>query len=354
VRLITIFDKLKIQRPEIIKVLEKQDKLRSQAASLFFSKEENRDIDFTSLWAKVMDANIRWFNGEDVRGLLTIKEMRFLARLHRNAVEFRSNKIQKQSSFMTDVKIVSVNLDGVPAEWQIAPGVSKDKVILYFHGGGYIMGSPNFTRLISVRLGIALKARILSIDYRLAPEHPYPKGIEDCISSYKWLLSNNFDPKNIVIAGDSAGGYFSLITLVKLRNEGIPLPAGAILFSPATDLALTGETIITNAPTDPILADLGIFWWNECYLSGADPFSGEVSPLFAALTGLPPLLIQVSTSEMLYDDARRFVKEAKKAGVEVILQTWDDTLHEFQIYDLSESTEAFDKAREFTEKLFEF
>jgi acetyl esterase/lipase len=299
-----------------------------------------------------MDGNDRWFKGEDVQGLLTMKEMKFLARMHRNAVEFRSNEGQKQASFMTDVKIESVDLDGVSAEWQIVPGAREDKVILYIHGGGYIMGSPNFTRLISVRLGIVTKARILSIDYRLAPEHPYPQGIEDCISSYKWLLSKGFDRKNIIISGDSAGGYFTLITLVKLRNEGIILPAGAILFSPATDLASTGDSNITNGPTDPILADLGVFWWIECYLAGADPFSPEVSPLYADLTNLPPILAQVSTSEMLYDDARGFVGKAKKAGVDAILQTWDESLHEFQIYDLPESTEAFEKARDFAQKIF--
>ncbi len=299
-----------------------------------------------------MDGNARWFNGKEVRNLLTMDEMRFLAKLHRNAVEFRSNERQKQESFMNEVKIEPVDLDGVPAEWQIVPGAQEDKVILYIHGGGYIMGSPNFTRMISVRLGIATNSRILSIDYRLAPEHPYPQGIEDCISSYKWLLSKEFDTKNILISGDSAGGYFTLITLVKLRNEGILLPAGAILFSPATDLALTGESTITNGPTDPILADLGIFWWNECYLAGVDPFNPEVSPLYADLTNLPPILAQVSTSEMLYDDARLFVEKAKKSGVDATLQTWDDTLHEFQIYDLPESTEAFNKAREFAQKIF--
>ncbi len=348
----TILDRAKITRPEIIKILEIQDKQLAQAASIFFNIEENKKIDFDSLWAKVMDGNTRWFSGEEVRNLLTMKEMRFLAKMHRNAVEIRSNLMQKQASFMADVEINSVDLDGVPAEWQIAAGAMKDKVILYFHGGGYIMGSPNSTRMISIKLGIATKARILSIDYRLAPENPYPQGIEDCISSYKWLLSRGFDPKNIIISGDSAGGYFTLITLIKLRDEGIPLPAGAILFSPATDLALTGESVITNGPTDPILADLGVFWWNECYLAGADPLSPEVSPFYANPINLPPILTQVSTSEMLYDDARLFVEKAKIAGVDAILQTWDDTLHEFQIYDLPESTEAFEKVRKFAYSIF--
>ena len=348
----TILDKSKIKRPEIIKALELQDKHHAQAASQFFKKAENLEIDFTSLWTKVMDANARWFKSGDIQGLLTMKEMEFLARFHRNAVEIRSNEMQKQLPFMANVKIEAVDLDGVPAEWEIVPDAREDKVILYFHGGGYIMGSPNVTRMISVKLGIVTKVPILSIDYRLAPEHPYPQGLEDCISSYNWLLSKGYDPKNIIISGDSAGGYYASLTLVKLRNEGIPLPAGAILFSPATDIAITGETAFTNGPTDPILADLGIFWWNECYLAGADPFSPEVSPLYADLTNLPPMLIQVSTSEMLYDDARRFVEKAKKAGVDITLQTWDDTIHEFQNYDVPESTEAFLKASEFTKKLF--
>ncbi len=299
-----------------------------------------------------MKGNNRWFNGEEPRNLLTMEEMRFIAKLHRNVVEYRSNFAQKQAPFMKQVRIEPVDVDGVSAEWQTVPAAVEDKVILYFHGGGYIMGSPNFGRIISVRLGLATKMRILSIDYRLAPEHPYPQGLEDCISSYKWLLSTGIHPKNIIISGDSAGGYFTLITLVKLRNEGIPLPAGAIVFSPATDMAKAGESIIKNAPTDPILADLGIYWWVECYLAGADPVSPDVSPLYADLKGLPPLLIQASTSEMLYDDARLFFNRAKKEGVDVTLQTWDATLHVFQYFDLPESREAFFKTGKFVERLF--
>jgi acetyl esterase/lipase len=345
-----IFDISKIQRPEVLKVIEEQDKLRAQAASEFFKKEENQNIDFTSLWKKVMDGNERWFKGEDVRGLLTMEEMCFIAKLHRFVVEYRANLNQQQAPIMKNVKIEPITVDGIPAEWQTVPDVEEDKVILYFHGGGYIMGSPNFTRMISVRLGKVTKMRILSIDYRLAPEHPYPQGLEDCISSYNWLLSKGFNPKNIIISGDSAGGYFTLMTLVKLRNEGTPLPAGAICFSPATDLAMTGESLVKNGPTDPILADLGIYWWVECYLAGEDPFSPEVSPIYADLSNLPPLLIQATTSEMLYDEAKEFIELAKKAGVDATLQTWDESLHEFQINNLPESTEAFSKAKEFVEK----
>jgi len=347
-----IFEISKIHRSEILKVLELIQKLADQANIEFFKEEENQIINFSVLWKKVMEGNNRWFKGEDTHGLLTIEEMRFIAKLHRNVVEYRSNFAQKQAPFMKQVKIEPVEVDGVPAEWQIVPVAIEDKVILYIHGGGYIMGSPNFTRMASVRLGMATKMRVLSIDYRLAPEHPYPQGLEDCITSYKWLLSSGINPKKIIISGDSAGGYFTLLTLVKLRNEGVPLPAGEIVFSPATDMAKAGESMVKNGPTDPILADLGIYWWVECYLAGADPFSPDISPLYADLKGLPPLLIQVSTSEMLYDDARMFFNRAKKAGVDVTLQTWDATLHAFQHFNLPESTEAFINTGKFVERLF--
>ncbi|MFW9785577.1 MAG: alpha/beta hydrolase, partial [Candidatus Heimdallarchaeota archaeon] len=280
------------------------------------------------------------------------EEMRLIANLHRKVVEYRSDYYQSHTHLMKDVIIKQVNADGVPAEWEIVTNPTNDKVILYFHGGGYIMGSPDATRMISVRLGKVTKMRILSVDYRLAPDHPYPEGLEDCITSYKWLLTQGIDPKNIIISGDSAGGYYTLITLVHLRNKGIPLPAGAIVFSPATDLAMTGDSFYKNAPTDPVLADLGIYWWVECYLAGEDPFSPEVSPLYADLAGLPPILIQVSTSEMLFDDAQKFYEQAKEAGVDVTMQTWDATLHEFQMNYLPESEEAFFKTKDFVEKLF--
>ena len=328
------------------------EKLRDQADSEFFKKEENQVMNFSIIWEKVTEGNIRWFKNEDTGGLLSMEEMVFIAKQHRFVVEYRSNYFQEQASFMSEVIIEPVDVNGVPAEWETIPGAAEEKVILYIHGGGYIMGSPNSARMISVRLGMTTKMRVLSIDYRLAPEHPYPQGLEDCITSYKWLLSLGIDPKNIIISGDSAGGYFTLLTLVHLRNEEIPLPAGAIVFSPATDIAMTSKSFNKNAPTDPVLADLGIYWWTECYLAGADPLSPIVSPLYANLTGLPPMLIQASTSEMLFDDAQKFFKRAKKAGVDATLQTWDATLHEFQINDLPESVEAFSKVGKFVEKLF--
>jgi len=349
----TILDKSRI-RPDILKIMEDLQTLRKMRSAEFLKKKENHILDFNALWRKVMEGNTRWFKGEDMSGYLTKEEQLFLAKLHRFVMEYRANFQQKYVyPIPKDVKCEQVDAGGVSAEWQTVPGAIKDCVLLYFHGGGYIMGSPNGHRIFTVILGKATNMRVLSVDYGLAPEHPYPAALEDCTAVYNWLLSRGFKSENIVIAGDSAGGYFTLMTLVRLRNDGTYLPAGAVCLSPATDLALTSvrvQSYIENGPIDPVLADLGIFWWAEAYLAGADPRSPLISPLYADLKGLPPILIQVSTSEMLYDDSTRFVERAEAAGVDVTLQTWDETLHVFQAFGLPESKEAITKISEFVRK----
>lgn len=198
--------------------------------------------------------------------------------------------------------------------------------------------------------------RVLSLDYRLAPEHAYPSQLEDCIAAYKWLLSKGIKPENIVIAGDSAGGSLTLMTLLKLRNDGIPLPVGAVSLSPDTDWSGSDELFWKNAETDPVLADIGLFWWVPAYLAGADPNDPMISPLFADLEGLPPLLVQASTSEMLYGGAKRFADRAKEAGVDVTFETWDGMPHVWQSFGLEvlpEAKQATAKIGEFIQKLFE-
>lgn len=353
-----ILDKSKI-RADILKIIEDPKTVRANEMGVaeFLKKKENQIFDFNVLWQKLMEGNACWLRGEDMSGYLTKGEQLFLARFLRYTWEYLADFRQKHvSPIPKDVKCEQVDAGGVPAEWQTVPGAIKDRVLLYFHGGGYIMGSPNTRRSLTVMLGKATNMRVLSVDYSLAPEHPYPAALEDCTTVYNWLLSRGFKSRNIIIAGDSAGGYFTLMTLVRLRNGGTSLPAGAACLSPGTDLAFTtipSESYIENAPTDPVVADLGIFWWAEAYLAGADPHSPLISPLYADLTGLPPILIQVSTTEMLYDDSTRFVERAKAAGVDVTLQTWDDTLHVFQAFALPESKEAITKISEFIQKQFE-
>jgi len=226
---------------------------------------------------------------------------------------------------------------------------------LYIHGGGWVLGSPISHRGLNSNIAKATGVKILSIDYRLAPEHPFPAPLEDCVDAYKWLLSNGFKSDHIIIAGDSAGGNLTLTTLLKLRDQGIDLPAGAVCLSPATDLTLSDDSYFENAETDPILADIGVFWWMVVYLAGEDPRNPYISPLFADLKGLPPILIQVSSCEMLYSDATRFVEKAKKAGTNAILQSWDEMTHVFQgtrFELLPEAEDAISKIADFTNQLF--
>jgi len=279
--------------------------------------------------------------------ILLTKHLRFY-------LEYNANKSQKENPLPKDVELKSVKAGDVPAEWQTSSGIDLDRVIMYIHGGGHIMGSVNTKREFTVRLGRVTNMRILSLDYRLAPEHSHPAALNDCVSAYEWLLSIGIDHKNIIISGDSAGGYYTLMTLLKLRDERKLLPAGAICLSPSTDMAKTGESVIRNSLTDYILGDTGCFWWGEVYLDGADPFDPTVSPLYADLKDLPPILIQVSTSEMLFDDSRKFYERAKEAGVKITMQTWDNTLHVFQDYpELPETKEAMQKIEEFVKELFQ-
>ncbi len=218
-----------------------------------------------------------------------------------------------------------------------------------------VLGSPNSHRLFTIALGQATKLRVLSVDYRLAPEYPYPVQLEDCTAAYKWLLSVGIKPENIIIARDSAGGNLTLTTLVKLRNDGIALPAGAVYLSSATDYTGSDELFFENAETDPVLADIWLFWWIPAYLAGADPSVPLISPLYADLKGLPPLLFQVSTYEMLFSDSKRLVDRAKAAGVNATLETWNDMIHVFQVFglqELTETKEAIAKIGEFIQKLF--
>lgn len=336
----SILDGARIRRAAIRRLLDDLQDLRDQAAREYFSAPENKGVDFPALWARVMDGNERWFRGDRPKDLLAPAEMLFLACQHRYAVEFRARAMQARDPLLAKASIRPVVAGGVPAEWEVVPDAGPSRVLLYFHGGGYVMGSPGFMRLLGLKLGRATGMRVLSVDYRLAPENPFPAGLDDCLAAYRWLLHEGIAPGDIFVAGDSAGGCLALMTLLCARDAGLPLPAGAILLSPATDLAATGPSYVENAPSDPVLADLGFFWWLEAYLAGSDAGSAAVSPLYGDLSGLPPLLLQASTSEMLLDDARMLHLRARAVGVDSVLQTWDDTIHVFHQFDLPESADA--------------
>ncbi len=358
----TILDRTKI-RPDILKLMDKSEKIQMKGAIAFISLEENKGRNLPEIMKKITKGNEDFFQKisnieasiDDLYGFMTDEEMLFLAKLFRYATDYMADYDLKKNPIPDDVKVESVDINGIPAEWQIVPNAIEEHVLLYFHGGGQILMSPKSHRILTVALGEVTNMRVLSVDYRLAPEHPYPAGLEDCVSSYKWLLSKGIKPENIVIGGDSAGGNQTLATLLKLRDEGISLPAGAIALSPGIDYTTESKTITTNAATDPILADVGLFWWISAYLAGADPYDPYISPVHADLKGLPPILVQVSKIEMLYDHSTRFVERAKAAGVDAILQEWDEMIHVWQgfgLQDLPEAREAVNKIGEFVKNLF--
>ena len=346
-----IVDKSKITRHEILEIFEIRQNFLTQVNKAFFKSVAYTEDDYNPIWEKVGDMNSRWLNGEDVKNMLTMKEKLLLAEHLRFYMEYSANYMEQLFPFTDEIIRKQVNANNVPCEWFSYRGAREDRIILYIHGGGHIMGSSNSHKFFTLKLAKSTNMKVLSINYRLAPEDPHPAALEDCVSVYKWLLSSGFQSKSIIIAGSSAGGYYTFMTLLKLRDSGILLPAGAIGLSPSTDMTITGESIKKNSSTDIILGDLGYIWWVESHLAGKNPYDPTVSPLHADLKNLPPILLQVSTSEMLYDDSKRFYERAKKAGVKISIQTWDDTIHVFHNTDLPESIGAMEKIKEFTEKI---
>lgn len=207
----------------------------------------------------------------------------------------------------------------------------KRPMVLYLHGGGYYFCSPRTHRTITFELTARARAALFALDYRLAPEHPFPAALHDALAAYRALLAWHA-PSSIVIAGDSAGGGLALATLVALRDAGEPLPAGAVLFSPWTDLAASGASIVSNHGQDPMFAGSVIGRAAKLYLGDASPDHPLVSPVYADLHGLPPLCIQVGSTEVLLDDSVRVAHNARMAGVTTQFRIWPDMPHVWQIY----------------------
>jgi epsilon-lactone hydrolase len=265
--------------------------------------------------------------------------------------------LEKRRAFMerisehvaSDVTCEPVIAGGVPAEWIAAPGAVQDRVILYLHGGGYVIGSINTHRAMIARIARASNARALALDYRLAPEHPFPAAVDDATAAYKWLLAEGYRPAKIVIAGDSAGGGLTLAALVALRDSGLPLPAGAVPISPWTDLEGTGESVRTRAAKDPMVGQANLAESAKQYYGAHNPKDPLVSPLHANFRGLPPMLIHVGDAEILLDDSTRVAERAKAAGVDVELEVWDDMIHVWHVFAklLPEGQQAIDKIGKF-------
>ncbi|MGK2914135.1 MAG: alpha/beta hydrolase [Porticoccaceae bacterium] len=248
--------------------------------------------------------------------------------------KMRDNFARTTRSFTApaDTLVEAVDVDGIPAEWVSAPGVEQDRVLLYLHGGGYVIGSLDSHRGLVARLSKAANCRALALDYRLAPEHRYPAAVEDATKAYRWLLARGIAPGKLAIAGDSAGGGLTMATLVALRDAGDPLPAAAAPISPWVDLEGTGESLKTRLDVDPMVEPGGLFGMAKIYLGDADPRQPTASPLYADMAGLPPLLIQVGDLETLLDDSTRLAARAQAAGVDVTLEVWPEMVHVWQLF----------------------
>lgn len=349
----------KLLRLDVKKLQMRSQKIVTKGALEIAEKE---GVDIVKMLLIIADGNKRFYEilatgegkTEDLYDLITRDQMIQLAKVFRGAMEYKGKVLQEMHPLASDVKIIDIDAGGVPAEWQICEGVADDRVLLYFHGGGHVLGSPASSRPYTVDIGKAAGVKVLSVDYALAPEHPFPEGPNDCFTSYKWLLSEGYKPENIFIGGASAGGTMTMVTLLKIKEAGVPMPKGAVLLSPGLDYTPESKTIFENAPTDPVMADVGVFWWIPAYLNGADVNDPMVCPIFADFTGLPPILTQVSKSEMVYDHSTRLVEKVNAAGGKVILQEWDDMPHVWQnygLYDLPEAKEAIDKLGEFIKSL---
>jgi len=252
----------------------------------------------------------------------------------------------------TDIKCEPLNVSGVKSEWVSAPDADAGRAILYLHGGGYVIGSINTHRSLAGRLSRAAKARVLLIDYRLAPENPHPAAVDDALAAYRWMLQQGLKPSRIAVAGDSAGGGLTVATLVAIRDAKLPLPAAGVPMSPWVDLEGIGESMTAKAAADPIVQKSGLLNMAAAYLNGQNPRTPLAAPLYADLAGLPPLLIQVGTAETLLDDASRLAERAKKAGVNVTYEPWENMIHVWQLFApmLDEGQQAIDKVGAFVRK----
>ena len=251
-------------------------------------------------------------------------------------------------------KTTSVSAGGVPGLLVETAASRPDRHLLYLHGGAYAFGSPQLYRHFTWRMANASRARVLIIDYRLAPEHPFPAGLEDAVAAWRWLIDNGAEPAGMTIAGDSAGGGLALAAMVKLRDEGLRLPAAAAVMSPWTDLALTGPSFRTNAESDPMLIADDVPRFAAAYLAGADARHPYASPLYADVQGLAPTLIQAGGDEILRDDAVRMAEKMRAAGGDVELQIWPYMPHTWHLLApvLPEAREAIGEiARFFVQRL---
>ena len=268
-----------------------------------------------------------------------------------NLDALRAGMGSRREPTIKGVELIKVKVGDIPCEWVLAAGADPDVRLLYLHGGGFVSGSGGFYLAQAAHISAAAKCAVLLPDYRLAPEHRFPAGLEDCVSAHKWMVANGpAGPKPAratFVAGDSAGGSLTLATLLALRDRKLKMPAGGIAISPCADFTLTSESLKTVL--DPIISAKTMSVFREHYLGKTDPRDPLASPVFGDYRGLPPLLIQVGEHEMLRDDSLRVAKKARADGIAVKLEVWPGMFHVFQSHEplLPEAREAIDRIAEF-------
>jgi acetyl esterase/lipase len=246
-----------------------------------------------------------------------------------------------------EVRRTAVELAGRPAVLVEPAGDREPGTILYFHGGSFSLGSPETAMALTAHLVRRTGRRAISLDYRLAPEHPFPAAIEDCVAAYRALLDEGDSPASVLFAGDSAGGGLAVTTTLAARDAGLPLPAGIAAFSPGLDHTRSGASMAAKEGVDPLFTREGMERTGELYLAGADPHQPLLAPaVLGDLTGFPPILLQVGTNELLLDDSVRLAERARAAGVDVILDVVADVPHVFPAFvgTLDEAEEAIERA----------
>lgn len=248
-----------------------------------------------------------------------------------------------------DVEVDRFEVDGTPAAWISPFDADSDKVLLHFHGGGYVTGGIASHMMMCIPMAQTLKMKVLLPDYLIAPENPFPAALNDALKIYRWLLEQGYKPSDIIISGDSAGGGLALAAVLSLRDNHEPLPATVFCMSPWADLMCTGESHITNAETDVVLTTDVLKEWALAYTVESNLKNPLVSPVYADFHGFPPLFIQVDSGEVLVDDARMLEEKAKTDGVDVTLKVWDGMWHAWHALGglIPESKKAFEEIGQF-------
>jgi epsilon-lactone hydrolase len=265
----------------------------------------------------------------------------------------RINEIGSTWPIADDVRLESVDLDGVPGEWSIAPGSDASRVLMFFHGGGFCSGSIVSHRRMVTEAGRAARIRTLAVDYRLAPEHPFPSAQEDAMTAWRFLRKHGIAAEKIAVGGDSAGGNLTITLINRLRAAGEKQPACAWLASPWTDLTMSGHSLDTKAAIDPLIHRAYLEELANAYapapIDRRDPL---ISPLFGDLRGFPPTLIQVGSAETLLDDAARFATAAGAADVSVTLEIWPHMIHAWAMWNakLAQGRQALAQVGEFIQR----